>query len=167
MSNKEYVAFIATNAAIKESISKSILEVYAKEAITEKIDPPHGEKLGHAILSKFFKDVAPKLNSLQDVESALNKLYKDNNIEFTDKVISQVIKSYKDKPTGRSRGGCFPAGWRGWPAAVPTSPRCLGAGLQRYADVPDRHPTHRRCPAVRGLPGGDRRRPLHTVAADT
>lgn len=97
MSNKEYVAFIATNVAIKESISKSILEVYAKEAITEKLDKPHGPKLGHAILGKFFKDVAPKLNSLQAVESALNKLYTDNNIEFTDKVISQVIKSYKDK----------------------------------------------------------------------
>ena len=80
-------------------IDESVLEVYAKDAINEvkQYDQPHGKKLSNSILSKFFKDQAPKLNSLQAVENALKGIYKQNGVEFTPKVISQIISSYKKK----------------------------------------------------------------------
>ena len=80
-------------------IDESVLEVYAKDAINEvkQWDQPHGKKLSNSILSKFFKDQAPKMNSLQAVESALKGIYKQNGVEFTPKVISQIISSYKKK----------------------------------------------------------------------
>ena len=57
-------------------IDEYVLEVYAKDAINEvkQYDQPHGKKLSNSILSKFFKDQAPKLNSLQAVESALKEI---------------------------------------------------------------------------------------------
>lgn len=80
-------------------IDESVLDVYAKDAVneTKKWDKPHGKKLSNSILSKFFADTAPKLNSLQAVEAALKGIYKQNGVEFTPKVISQIISSYKKK----------------------------------------------------------------------
>jgi hypothetical protein len=80
-------------------IDESVLDVYAKDAINEvkQYDQPHGKKLSNSILTKFFADTAPKMNSLQAVEAALKGLYKQNGVEFTPKVISQIISSYKKK----------------------------------------------------------------------
>lgn len=91
--------YLQTKESISNSIDESILEFYAKEAVIEskEWDRPHGKKLSNSILSKFFKDTAPKMNSLQAVESALKGIYKQNGVEFTPKVISQIISSYKKK----------------------------------------------------------------------
>ena len=80
-------------------IDESVLDVYAKDAVNEvkQWDQPHGKIMSRSILSKFFKDQAPKLNSLQAVENALKGIYKQNGVEFTPKVISQIISSYKQK----------------------------------------------------------------------
>lgn len=84
---------------INNLIDESVLDVYAKDAINEvkNYDVPHGKKLSKNILSKFFKDTAPKMTSLQAVENALKGIYKQNGVEFTPKVISQIISSYKKK----------------------------------------------------------------------
>lgn len=85
--------------SIDNLIDESVLEVYAEDAINEvkNYDVPHGKKLSNSVLTKFFKDQAPKLNSLQAVENALKGIYKQNGVEFTPKVISQIISSYKKK----------------------------------------------------------------------
>lgn len=90
---------LITSQGIQEAIDDAVLEVLAKDTIneTKKYDIKHGPKLSHSILNAFFKDEAPKLNSLQAVESALGELYKRNNVEANSKVISQIITSYKKK----------------------------------------------------------------------
>lgn len=95
----ETVANIATIDAIKETMDEIINSVYAREAINEvkRIDHAHGKKLAHATLDSFFKNSAPKYNSLQAVESALGALYKQNGIEFEPNGLKQVISSYKKR----------------------------------------------------------------------
>lgn len=85
--------------SISDILDESVLSVYASESVNENktYDVPHGKKLSNSILSKFFKDQAPRLNSLQAVEHALEGLYKQNGVEFTPKVITQIISSYKKK----------------------------------------------------------------------
>lgn len=80
-------------------IDESVLDVYAEDAIneTKSYDKPHGKIMQNSTLTKFFKNDAPKLNSLQAVEAALKGIYKQNGVEFTPKVISQIISSYKKK----------------------------------------------------------------------
>lgn len=60
-------------------------------------DRAHGEKLPHALIDQFFKDQAPKYDSLAAVEMALHTLYKKNNIETTTQGVKQVISNYKKK----------------------------------------------------------------------
>lgn len=95
----ETVANIATTVAINETLDEIISSIYAKDAINEvkRIDHPHGKKLAHATLDSFFKNSAPKYNSLQAVEAALGALYKQNGIEFEPNGLKQVISSYKKR----------------------------------------------------------------------
>lgn len=90
---------VMTYRGIRESIDESVLHDLSVESIneTKKYDIKHGHKLGHDKLNTFFQNEAPKLNSLKAVEDALVGLYKQNNVEYTPKVISQIISSYKKK----------------------------------------------------------------------
>lgn len=63
----------------------------------KKYDKPHGAKLSHAQLNQFFNVEAPKYASLEQVEDALQTLYKKNNIEFTGQGLKQVISNYKKR----------------------------------------------------------------------
>lgn len=63
----------------------------------KKYDKPHGAKLPHAQLNQFFNVEAPKYASLEQVEDALQTLYKKNNIEFTGQGLKQVISNYKKR----------------------------------------------------------------------
>jgi hypothetical protein len=90
---------IVTSDTIKNSLDSFVLEDFAKEVIEEskKYDKPHGKKLSHQSLDHFFKNEAPKFETLAAVEHALSALYKKNGVEFTPAVIKQAISSYKKR----------------------------------------------------------------------
>lgn len=84
---------------IQEMFDKVVLEAYADTVMLEAKtwDKPHGEKLPHVELDAFFKNVAPKYDTLDQVEAALANLYKKNNIETTSQGIKQVVSNYKKR----------------------------------------------------------------------
>jgi hypothetical protein len=90
---------LLTQDAIDAILQKTIFDAYAEEAIAEakEYDKPHGTKLSHKILDRFFTQTAPKLNSLAAVESALKALYKENGVPVEVSGIKQVISSYKKR----------------------------------------------------------------------
>jgi chloramphenicol O-acetyltransferase len=95
----ESTSVIVTSDIIKNSLDSFVLEDFATEAIQEakKYDKPHGRKLSHQTLDHFFKNEAPKFETLAAVEHALSALYKKNGVEFTPAVIKQAISSYKKR----------------------------------------------------------------------
>jgi hypothetical protein len=95
----ESTSIIATPDIIKNAMDSFVLEDISREAISEskKYDHPHGKKLSHQTLDHFFKNEAPKYETLAAVEHALSALYKKNSVEFTPAVIKQVISSYKKR----------------------------------------------------------------------
>lgn len=88
---------LLTPDTIKELLDESVLELYAKDAINEvkTKDHAHGKKLPHSILQNFFRQDAPKYDSLSAVETALAVLYKKNGIEFAPSGLKQVISNAK------------------------------------------------------------------------
>lgn len=90
---------IPTPTLIKEAFDATIIKQFADEFLDEakKWDKPHGAKLPHAELDAFFKNVAPKYDTLDQVETALAVLYKKNNIETTTQGIKQVVSNYKKR----------------------------------------------------------------------
>lgn len=84
---------------LQESFSAMLYSESERYALAEakKYDKPHGAKLSHAQLNQFFNVEAPKYASLEQVEDALQSLYKKNNIEFTGQGLKQVISNYKKR----------------------------------------------------------------------
>lgn len=91
--NKDVVAEYTTTLINK--IEESVVTDFINEVKT--YDVSHGAKLGKKILNNFFTNIAPKMNSLADVEHALLKLYRQNNVETTTQGIRQVISNYKKR----------------------------------------------------------------------
>lgn len=88
-----------TPESIAKLVENTIGDLVGNEAVMEakQYDVAHGAKLSHKILTDFFKNSAPKYNSLAAVEAALHALYKQNNIETTTQGVKQVISNAKKK----------------------------------------------------------------------
>lgn len=85
---------------IKLKTEKDFLEsIQTKIDEAKSYDVSHGAKVPHKLLQNFFLNIAPRLQTLADVEHALLKLYNQNGIETTPIGIKNVVSQYRKKIT--------------------------------------------------------------------
>lgn len=90
---------IPTKEQFQNVLDEVSQELYSSEAINEvkTHDKAHGRKLPHSVLDDFFRNKAPQMDTLADVEMALHALYTKNGVEFTRQGVKQVISNYKKR----------------------------------------------------------------------